>query len=87
MSNPVKWRRKSRTTKPNARQKRNGLYLDEHPWCQRCGKRPAVEAHHELPVGHPSRYDWRFMKALCVPCHVTLHRNLKIVLTPRQNGM
>jgi hypothetical protein len=31
MSNPRAWRAKRRTTKPNSRQKRNGLFLDAHP--------------------------------------------------------
>ncbi|MEH3099815.1 hypothetical protein [Sphingomonas adhaesiva] len=75
MSNPRAWRGKGRTTTPNSRQKRNRLFLDEHALCQSCGKRPPAEAHHDLPAGHPSRYDWQFMKALCVPCHVTLHQH------------
>lgn len=29
MSNPRKWRAKQRTTTPNSRQKRNGLFLDK----------------------------------------------------------
>ena len=40
-----------------------------------------------LPHGHSSRYDWQFMKALCVPCHVTVHQHLKLVFTPRQRGI
>lgn len=74
MSNTRPWRAKLRTSKPNSRQKRNGLFLDAHPTCQVCQARPAVEAHHELPKGHPDRNDWQFMKALCVPCHVTEHQ-------------
>ena len=75
MSNPKKWRAKPRTTKPNARQKRNGLYLDAHPMCQGCGKRPAKEAHHDLPHGHPDRFLWRYMRALCRRCHIIVHQN------------
>nr|WP_295671318.1 hypothetical protein [Sphingomonas sp.] len=63
MSNPRLWRAKPRTSKPNARQKRNGLFLDAHPKCQACIKRDAREAHHERPKGHPARYDWQWMKA------------------------
>lgn len=74
MSNTRKWRAKPRTPWPNSRQKRNGLFLDAHPTCQRCGNRRAREAHHELPQGHPDRYDWRFMKALCVQCHIAVHQ-------------
>ena len=74
MSNPRAWRAKPRTAVPNSRQKRNGLFLDAHPCCQRCKKRRSREAHHELPKGHPSRYDWRFMKALCVRCHIEVHQ-------------
>lgn len=74
MSNTRAWRAKQRTSKPNARQKRNGLFLDTYPRCQRCGRRKSCEAHHELPKGHPDRYDWRFMKALCTDCHVEVHR-------------
>jgi hypothetical protein len=51
MSNTRKWRAKDRTTKPNSRQKRNGLFLDEHPDCHACGE-PSEEAHHQLPPGH-----------------------------------
>jgi hypothetical protein len=87
MSNPRAWRGKGRTTTPNSRQKRNKLFIDAHPDCQRCNQGPAREAHHELPSGHPHRYDWRFMKALCVPCHVTVHQQLKIILTVRQRGV
>lgn len=74
MSNPVAWRAKPRTSKPNSRQKRNGLFLDAHPCCQQCNRERAREAHHELPKGHPDRYDWANMKALCIPCHVREHQ-------------
>ena len=73
MSNTVPWRAKPRTTKPNSRQKRNGLFLDAHPTCQQCGNRPSAEAHHLLGHGHPLRYFWCFMLALCIPCHVREH--------------
>jgi hypothetical protein len=62
MSNPRAWRAKKRTTKPNARMKRNGLFLDAHPDCQHCATSPAEEAHHELPRGNSDRYEWQFMK-------------------------
>lgn len=75
MSNPRAWRGKGRTTKPNARQKRNKLHLDAHPVCEGCGVRPSQESHHELEPGQPSRYDWQNMKALCIPCHVALHQH------------
>lgn len=74
MSNPKKWRAKPRTPTPNARQKRNGLFLDAHPTCMQCYSAPSVEAHHALPHGHPDRYDWEFMRALCIPCHVGIHQ-------------
>lgn len=75
MSNPRAWRAKPRTSKPNSRQKRNGLYLDAHPICADCNDKPAVEAHHELPMGHPDRFEWANMKALCVGCHVLEHQH------------
>lgn len=75
MSNTRAWRAKQRTSMPNSRQKRNGLFLDAHPDCQCCQRRRAEEAHHELPKGHSDRYDWRHMKALCVPCHVAVHQH------------
>ncbi len=78
MSNTRAWRAKQRTSKPNSRQKRNGLFLDAHPVCQGCGKRPAEEAHHTLPPGHPDRYAWQFLQALCVPCHVAVHQRVQI---------
>lgn len=87
MSNPVNWRDKGRTETPNSRQKRNKFYIDAHPWCQRCDKRPSAEAHHERPKGDPARYAWENMKALCVPCHIAVHRPLRIILTVRQRGM
>lgn len=80
MSNTRAWRAKSRTSKPNSRQKRNGLFLDEHRRCHRCGA-PSDEAHHALPIGHPDRYDWQNMQALCVTCHVALHQQLRVVVT------
>jgi 5-methylcytosine-specific restriction endonuclease McrA len=79
MSNPVDWRAKPRTTKPNSRQKRNGLFLDKHPTCQRCSRRAAEEAHHDLPHGAPGRYDWPNMRALCRPCHIHVHQHVTIV--------
>lgn len=84
MSNTRAWRAKQRTSKPNARQKRNGLFLDANPKCQQCGQRRSQEAHHDLRKGHPQRYDWKFMKALCVPCHITVHQRLKPIFTVRQ---
>ena len=80
MSNPKAWRAKKRTTKPNSRQKRNGLFLDAHRLCQRCDQRPAEEAHHMLLKGHPDRYDWQFLEALCVPCHIAVHQQMRIVV-------
>lgn len=80
MSNPVKWRAKRRTSKPNSRQKRNGLFLDAHSTCQRCNCRPAVEAHHTLPKGHPDRYDWQRVQALCTTCHVAVHQQPALVV-------
>ncbi len=74
MSNTKAWRSRKRTSKPNSRQKRNGLYLDANPGCQLCKKRKAVEAHHDLPRGHPDRYLWRYMRALCRKCHVIVHK-------------
>ena len=73
MSNPRAWRAKPRTQKPNSRQKRNGLFLDAHPICQDCWCCPSVEAHHDLPHGHPDRYLWRYMRALCIRCHAAVH--------------
>lgn len=87
MSNPRAWRGKGRTTTPNSRQKRNKLFLDAHPTCQQCGKRASQEAHHDLRRGHRNRYDWRFMRALCIPCHVTVHQQLKRVFSARQRGV
>ena len=80
MSNPRAWRAKPRTSKPNARQKRNGLFLDSHPTCQRCHHRPAVEAHHRLPKGHPDRYAWRYIEALCIGCHVAAHQDGTVIV-------
>lgn len=74
MSNTKAWRAKQRTAKPNSRQKRNGLFLDSRPICQRCTRSPSEHAHHDLPKGHPQRFDHRFMRALCEGCHVAIHR-------------
>lgn len=73
MSNTKAWRAKSRTAWPNSRQKRNGLFLDAHPVCGRCGAE-AQEVHHSLPHGHPMRHLWQFMMALCIACHVAAHQ-------------
>ena len=80
MSNTRAWRAKKRTPWPNSRQKRNGLFLDAHPYCQRCGQKRAEEAHHNLPKGQPSRYDWRHMRALCEGCHVEVHQTMNFVV-------
>lgn len=80
MSNPRKWRAKTRTTKPNSRQKRNGLFLDAHPTCA-CGE-PATEAHHNLPQANPRRFNWRHMQALCRPCHILVHQHVPFVIQP-----
>lgn len=74
MSNTRSWRAKPRTSWPNSRQKRNGLFLDAHPDCQRCNSAPADEAHHDLPKGHPDRHSWKYMRALCTACHVRVHQ-------------
>lgn len=74
MSNTKAWRAKPRTSKPNSRQKRNGLFLDAHPTCQGCGLKPSKEAHHDLPHGHPLRNHWPNMRALCVDCHTAVHK-------------
>lgn len=82
MSNTVNWRAKRRTATPNSRQKRNGLFLDAHPTCQRCNRRKAKEAHHDLPHGNPNRFDWQHMQALCRPCHTAVHQPVTIVILP-----
>lgn len=79
MSNTRAWRAKQRTAKPSSRQKRNGLFLDAHRQCQRCRHRPAQEAHHSLSRGHPDRYAWQFMQALCAPCHIAVHQQVLFV--------
>ncbi|WP_156340522.1 HNH endonuclease [Sphingomonas sp. Leaf17] len=80
MSNPRKWRAKARTGAPNARQKRNGLYLDAHPFCHHCHWRLSKEAHHRLPKKHKLRYDWRYMEALCRRCHIVEHQQAKLTI-------
>jgi hypothetical protein len=86
MSNPRAWRAKPRTPVPNSRQKRNGLFLDANPLCQGCGTRPSKEAHHDLPKGHPDRNLWRYMRALCVPCHTKVHQVLRGVTPKSRRG-
>jgi len=83
MSNPRKWRAKQRTTTPNSRQKRNGLFLDERPICQRCCQRASEHAHHDLPKGHPRRFDHQFMRALCEPCHIAIHQQVIVRIAVR----
>jgi hypothetical protein len=82
VSNPRDWRAKPRTTKPNSRQKRNGLFLDMQATC-RCGA-AAQEAYHDLPHSHPDRYEWQDMRALCRPCqiHIRQHETITIVVSP-----
>jgi len=80
MSNTRAWRAKPRTSKPNSRQKRNGLYLDAHPICHQCQERPADEAHHRLPKGHPFRNQWQYMEALCTSCHVDEHQHPRVTV-------
>lgn len=84
MSNTVAWRAKPRTSKPNSRQKRNGLFLDAHPVCQQCWSALAIQAHHKLPKGHPGRNLWLAMQATCEACHVRHHRPLKISFGAQQ---
>ncbi len=79
MSNTRAWRQKPRTATPNSRQKRNGLFLDAHPWCELCHSRQADEAHHELPKGHSQRYLWEYITALCTPCHIEVHKPKRTV--------
>ena len=74
MSNTVAWRAKPRTSKPNSRQKRNGLFLDGHPVCQQCWNAHAKQAHHVLGHGFAARNHPLAMRALCEPCHVRHHR-------------
>ena len=83
MSNPKKWRAKQRTTTPNSRQKRNGLFLDARPTCEACWIRPAAHAHNDLQKGHPLRFDHQFMRVLCEGCHVTLHQAIAVVVRIR----
>jgi hypothetical protein len=84
MSNPRLWRAKQRTETPNSRQKRNGLFLDGRPVCQKCGERCAVHAHHDLPSGHPDRNQPRYMRALCEPCHVAVHLPVSVMFVSPQ---
>jgi len=79
MSNTKAWRAKRRTSKPNSRQKRNGLFLDAHPVCQRCYSALAVHAHHTLPRGYACRNEWLAMRALCEPCHIAVHAEIRVV--------
>jgi hypothetical protein len=85
MSNTRAWRAKQRTTTPNSRQKRNGLFLDAHPICQGCAAAASREAHHDLPKGHPDRNRWRYMRALCTACHLFVHGGRRTWQRRRRN--
>lgn len=61
-------------------------YIQTHPLCEKCKEqgiiRSSVDVHHRRPVEsvHTVRemenlcYDWRNLQALCIPCHIELHR-------------
>mgnify|MGYP003136418375 CR=1 FL=1 len=45
------------------------LQLDNHPWCNDCGK-PANEVHHVVALrAGGARLDPANMQSLCKPCH------------------
>lgn len=79
MSNPQAWRAKPRTATPNARQKRNGLFIDKRPICEGCRASRSKHAHHMLDKGFACRTSWYAMRAYCEPCHVQWHRPATIV--------
>ena len=61
-------------------------YLQAHPLCEICAQdgyvRAAIDCHHKTPVeSAKSRqemerlcYDWNNLQALCIPCHVRVHK-------------
>lgn len=64
-------------------------YLSRHPLCEECQRHrktvAATEVHHIVPVEkgstfaikHRLAYDTLNLRALCHPCHVAIHRELR----------
>jgi 5-methylcytosine-specific restriction endonuclease McrA len=50
-------------------------YLQQHPWCERCGLF-GEEVHHIIPRHmSPERvYDWQNLMTLCKFCHMKEHK-------------
>ena len=63
--------------------------LEASPLCERCLRegfiRSAVDIHHKVPVESAKTnqgmkalcYDWGNLEALCIPCHVETHKEVR----------
>jgi len=63
-------------------------YLQKHPLCELClaegYTKAAVDVHHKTPVESFSTlaemetacYSWENLQALCIPCHVKIHKEM-----------
>lgn len=49
--------------------------LDRDGWqCTKCGARGVLEVHHVVPLAAGGDSDRRNLEAVCVTCHLTVHR-------------
>ena len=53
-------------------------YLRDHPICEKCGNALSLIVHHIIPIedGGPKRPGPNGLRALCSPCHTSLHRTM-----------
>ena len=49
-------------------------YLEQHPACERCGRRAKIVHHRD---GDQHNNAWRNLEAMCWPCHETHHGRRK----------
>ena len=54
-------------------QKARDAYLQSHPICERCGRRPATLVHHIVRKDKGGSDDPLNLQALCKLCHAQIH--------------
>ena len=53
---------------------RTAAFIRDGYKCQSCGKTDRLEAHHIKSVEHGGKHEVNNLRALCVKCHLLLHR-------------
>lgn len=58
--------------------------ISRNPLCEMCGKAPATQVHHKIPIAEKPnlRLNWDNIQSLCTACHMALHDRVAVQNIP-----